>query len=192
MAQAAGVSDAFKQYRFTADEFELLGRVGVFHEDDRVELIDGLIVEMSPMGSRHAACVDRLTQILVRLLAGKAVVRVQGPIRLGAHSEPQPDLTVLKLRDDFYSSRHPGPNDVLLVVEVMETSTDYDRKLKLPLYATACVPEVWLVDLAAEQVELLDQPAGGVYQRARSFKRGEQIESESVQGLKVPVEEVLG
>jgi Uma2 family endonuclease len=132
---------------FTADEFHRIAEAGILREDDRVELVDGEIVEMTPIGSHHAACVDRLNVLLQRSVDGRGIVRVQGPIRLDAHSEPQPDLSVLALRTDFYASAHPTPSNVLLVVEVAETSARYDRDIKIPLYARAAIPETWLVDL---------------------------------------------
>ena len=133
--------------RFSVDEYHLMARAGILHKDDRVELLEGEIGEMAPSGSRRAACVDRLTRVLSEGLGRSAIVRVQGPIRLGEHSEPQPDITLLKPQDDFYADATPGPEAVLLLIEVSETTQEYDRQVKLPLYAKWGVPEVWLVDL---------------------------------------------
>ncbi len=127
---------------FTTDEFHRMAAAGILSEDDRVELIDGEIVQMSPIGSPHASCVDRLTALFVRRFGRRAIIRVRNPIVLSRHSEPQPDLAVLKLRTDFYAEKHPGPSDVLLVVEVADTSADYDRLTKVALYARAGIPEV--------------------------------------------------
>ena len=107
---------------FTADEYYRLADVGIFRRDDRVELLDGDIVEMTPIGSRHAACVDRLLALVQPRVTGRAILRVQNPIRLSPHSEPQPDLSILKARADFYASAHPAPGDVLLVIEVADSS----------------------------------------------------------------------
>ena len=122
---------------------------GIFGEDDRVELLDGEIVEMAPVGSRHAACVNKLTQLFVERSEGRALLAPRNPITLGERSEPQPDLALLRPRADYYASGHPTPDEVLLVVEVGDTTAEWDRRHKLPLYAAAGVAEVWLVDLAA-------------------------------------------
>src|SRR5882762_3247032 len=115
--------------RFTTDEYHRMGDAGVLSEDDRVELLDGEIVQMSPIGIPHASCVDRLNAFFTHRLRNRAVVRVQNPIVLDTHSEPQPDLTLLAPRRDFYSSAHPRPRDVLLAIEVMDASRSYDRTL---------------------------------------------------------------
>lgn len=180
------------RHRFTVDEYHRMGQAGIFGEDDRVELIDGEIVEMTPIGSRHAACVDRLTRIFVQHLGPRAIVRVQGPIRLGEHSEPQPDLALLRPRGDFYAEAHPEAGDVLLVVEVAETSGPIDRGVKLPLYARAGIPEVWLVDLAGGAIEVHRQPSPRGYQDVQRVGRGQSLSSQAVPGLTLAVEDILG
>ena len=165
---------------------------GILSESDRVELIDGEVIEMSPIGSRHAACVDRLNQILCLLLGKHLIVRVQNPIRLDEYSEPQPDLCLLQPRADFYAQAHPTPADVLLVVEVADSSAGFDREVKLPLYAQASVPEVWLINLPADSVEIYAQPSGGKYQKSRELKRGEIIISETISQLSLAANTVLG
>lgn len=132
---------------------------GILREDSRVELIEGEIVEMGPIGSRHAGCVNRLTTLLASLVQQKAVVAVQNPIRLSPRSLPQPDLALLKYREDFYAGAHPGPADVLLVVEVSDESAAYDRDVKVPLYARAGIAEVWLVVLPEKLVEVYRHPS---------------------------------
>ncbi len=126
---------------FTIEEYHKMAQAGILTEDDRAELIEGEIVEMAPIGSRHAACVARLTALLSRV-QDRAILWVQNPIRLGEHSEPQPDVALLSLRPDFYAQAHPGPQDVLLLVEVAETSPGDDREVKLFLYARAAISEV--------------------------------------------------
>jgi Uma2 family endonuclease len=115
-------------YRFTVDDFHRMGEAGIFSEDDRVELLDGEIIEMTPIGSRHAACVDRLNRLLTSRLGTAAIVRIQSPVRLDDRSEPQPDITVLQSRTDFYEQAHPGPQDILLLIEVMDRSGELDRR----------------------------------------------------------------
>lgn len=148
---------------FTVDEYDQMIQAGVFHEDDRLELVGGEIVEMTPIGVSHAACVKRLNQILNRDLMGEAIISVQDPIHLDLYSEPEPDVAVLRFRPDFYAGGHPEPEDVLLLIEVAETSLAYDRELKLPRYAAAGIEEVWLVDLAAREIMVYREPTGEGY-----------------------------
>lgn len=148
---------------------------GVFGEDDRVELLEGEIVEMAPIGSRHAGCVNRLTRVFTERLQGRAVVAVQNPVRLGAHTEPQPDVALLRPRSDDYAGGHPTADDVLLLVEVAETSTTWDRDRKLPLYAAAGVGEVWLVDIGAATAGICRRPDGGEYRDMQTVGVGETV-----------------
>lgn len=176
---------------FTADEYHGMAEAGILHEDDRVELIEGEILEMSPIGSRHAACVDRLNRLLNRSMTLDTIVRVQSPILLSEHSEPEPDLSLLRPREDFYSGGHPAPGDVLLLVEVAETSAEYDSTVKLPLYARAGIPEVWLVDLPAGTIEAHSRPVDGEYRETLRAKRGEHLTSKTVPELEVAAGDVL-
>ena len=177
---------------FNVTEYYRMAETGILSESDRVELIDGEVIEMSPIGSRHAACVDRLNQAL-SLFAGKhLIVRVQNPIRLDEYSEPQPDLCLLQRRADFYAQAHPTPADVLLVVEVADSSAGFDREVKLPLYAQESVPEMWLINLWGDTVEIYSQPSGGTYQKSRELKRGEIITSETIAQLSLAANDVLG
>jgi Uma2 family endonuclease len=178
--------------RFTTDEYHRMGESGILTEDDRVELIAGEIVEMTPIGSRHQACVDRLNELLTRQMAQGAVIRVQGPIRLGEHSEPQPDLVLLRRRTDFYATSHPGPQDILLVVEVADTSASYDREVKLPLYSRHGILEVWLVDLERENVEVFREPSTSGYLDSRVVQRGRRLVPQSFPGLEFAVDDILG
>lgn len=144
--------------RFTVDEYYALVPAGVLSERDRVELIEGEIIEMTPMGSPHASAVMRLNQHFSSRLQGQAIVLVQTPVRLGDFSEPEPDLALLRPRTDIYRDAHPGPVDVLLLIEVARSSLSYDRLVKLPLYARSGIAEVWIVDLAAQAVEVYRNP----------------------------------
>ncbi len=166
---------------------------GILSEDDRVELIEGEVIKMSPIGSRHAACVDRLLNRILNRVAGmNAIVRVQSPIRLDGYSEPEPDVALLRPRDDFYSREHPGPNDVLLLIEVADTTVEYDRGVKLPLYAQAGITEAWLVDLPEETIEIHTRPLGGEYRSIERIKRGESLASRTIPGLELSADAVLG
>lgn len=190
MAQAT--VRAYTTRRFTVEEYYKLAEVGILREDDRVELIEGEIVVSSPMGSRHAACVNRFNRLFMERVGDRAIVSVQNPIRLGEHSEPEPDLVLLKPRPDFYSSSHPGPQDVLLLIEIAETSLEYDREVKLPLYAQHGVPEVWLVDLAPGRLTVFRKPQRGRYTGVRKPQRGETIAPEALPEVKLDVEGIVG
>ena len=180
------------QRPFTVDEYYLMAEVGILREDDRLELIDGRIVRMSPAGSRHAACVKRLNALLGAKAGSKAPVSVQDPVRLDEHSEPQPDVALLRPRSDFYVHAHPTPSDVLLVVEVADTSDDHDRDVKLPLYAQAGIPQVWIVCLKDDLVLVCGDPAGGAYGEVRQAERGESIGIHGLPGLAISVADILG
>jgi Uma2 family endonuclease len=163
---------------------------GILSESDHVELIDGEVIEMSPIGSRHAACVDRLNRFLNKL--DDVIVRVQNPIRLDDFSEPQPDISLLRMNADFYAHGHPTPLDVLVVVEVADSSTEFDRAVKLPLYAEALIPEFWLVNLPDERIEAFSHPSNGVYQKSQELKRGDKLTSTTIPGLSLSVDAILG
>lgn len=182
----------FSRRLFTVSEYHRMAEAGILGEDDRVELIEGEIVEMSPVGSRHAACVKRLLRLLDRRVGDRGIVGAQDPIRLGEHSEPQPDLVLLRPRPDFYAAAHPGPEDVLLLVGVAETSGGYDRDVKVPLYAKAGIPEVWLVDLGEDRVEAYREPSPQGYRWVRHFRRGDRLAAEAFPELEVAVEDILG
>jgi Uma2 family endonuclease len=178
--------------RFTVEEYERMGAAGILGEDDRVELLDGEIVEMSPIGPRHAGRVNRLNRLLAVGLGERAVVTVQNPVRLALRSEPQPDLVVARPRRDFYELGHPTPDDVLLLVEVAEISAAFDRGVKVPLYARAGIPEVWLVDLASEQVMVHRAPTEGRYADVRTLGRGDRLAPQAFPDLELSVADVLG
>ena len=147
---------------------------------------------MTPIGTRHAACVDRIAELLVRQGAPNSSVRTQNPLRLNPRSEPQPDVMLVRRRADFYSQRHPGPADVLLLVEVADTSAATIAGVKIPLYAQAGIPEVWLVDLTASRIEIYTAPANGAYQQVRQVAGGETFTSPALPGLTVEAETILG
>jgi Uma2 family endonuclease len=176
---------------FTVSEYERMGEAGILGEEDRVELIEGVIITMSPIGGRHAACVRRLNRLLERAVGETAIVSVQNPIRLNEYSEPQPDLALLRPRADFYL-KHPTPDAVLLIIKVAETSLAYDRDAKIPLYARAGIPEAWLVDLAGETVWQYSHPGNGAYQEIRQLRRGQAITSSALPSLTLNLEQILG
>ena len=164
----------------------------VFSEDDRGELLEGEIIEMAPIGSRHAACVDRLTQVFALALGEEAIVRVQNPLRLSEHSEPQPDLAVVLPRSDHYRHAHPRAADIFFLIEVSDTTAEFDRTVKLPLYARAGIREVWIVDLAAACVEVYRQPGADGYERMERFMRGQSVAPQAFPDLFLSVNDILG
>jgi Uma2 family endonuclease len=183
---------ALKRRRFTVDDYYRMAEVGILTEDDRVELLDGEIVEMSPIGSDHGGHVKRLTALFTSRLGARVIVSVQDPVRLSRHSEPQPDVVLLRPRDDFYARSHPRPEDVLLLVEVADTSVDTDRRIKMPLYARAGIGEVWLLDLPAERVEIYREPAATGYRETRTLARGQGLSPQAFPDLALVVEDLLG
>ncbi|MDE2717430.1 MAG: Uma2 family endonuclease [Chloroflexota bacterium] len=180
-----------EKYRFTVEEYYRMGEIGIFPPDVRVELVDGLVRRMPPIHPPHASIVDRLNAMLAARLAGVALLRVQGPIHLDDYNEPQPDLTVMRFRDD-YSRQHPTPADVLLAIEVADTSLSYDRDEKIPRYGRAGIPESWLVDVQAGTIRVFTEPHAGGYGQERVVTRGQEIMSVAVEGLRLQVDEALG
>src|SRR5687768_12095899 len=156
-------TDLPRRHRLTVADYYRMAEVGILDAEARVELIDGEIIDMAPPGSPHAATVHYLIEILVLAAGGKASVLVQNPVRLSEYSEPQPDVALLRRRDDFYRERHPQPDDVLLLIEVAATSLRFDRDTKLPLYARHGIPEMWLVDLGRRRLSRHRAPQQGSY-----------------------------
>jgi Uma2 family endonuclease len=148
-------------HRFTVTDYYHMAEAGILTEDDRVELIDGEIIDMSPIGGRHVPCVARLNRFLVRTISDDATVNIQSPVRLGEYDEPEPDVSVVRSRN--YGDDLPTPSDVLLLIEVSDTTLRYDRATKLPLYASAGIPEYWIVDLQGQSIERHTNPVGSTY-----------------------------
>jgi Uma2 family endonuclease len=180
-----------KRY-FNTTEYYRMAEAGILSEDDHVELIKGEIIRMAPIDSRHAGCVSRLNSLLSRQVGGTALVNVQNPVRLSDFSELQPDVALLIPRDDFYSNDHPRPNDVLLIIEVSDTSLEYDRDVKVPLYATALIEEVWLVNLIKDMVEIYRDPRSGIYREVHYATRGETVNPQTNPNLVINVDAILG
>ncbi len=174
---------------FTADEFERMAEAGVFGEDERLELLGGEIVAMSPIGPRHAWCVKRLNRIFAAL-GERVVVSVQDPIRLDEWADPQPDLALL--RPGISEQRHPRPADVLLVVEVASSSVADDRDIKAPLYARARIDELWLVDLVADRLAVYRDPSPTGYRTIRVCGRSEQVSPLFAPDVMIDVDAILG
>ena len=161
-----GIADSpavLQRHRLTVDEYYRMGQAGVFAPDARVELIEGEVIDMAPIGTRHASAVRKLNALLSAATQGRAIVAVQDPLRLSDASEPEPDLMLLRPRSDFYVGAHPAPHDVLLLIEVADTSLQYDLGIKVPLYARHQVAEVWVVDLVNQVMRFHRRPQGRNY-----------------------------
>ncbi len=177
--------------QFNIQDYHQMVKAGILTEDERVELIEGEIVEMSPIGTRHAACVKRLLKLFSQLLGDRVIVAVQDPVVLNNFSEPQPDLALLKPRDDFYAAGHPQPQDILLLVEVADTTIESDRAIKIPLYASSGITEVWLVDVNEQVIEVFREPTNNSYQNIQKLQLGE-IFVQAFPDVSFAVEQIIG
>lgn len=177
--------------RFSIEEYYRLAEVGILGPEDKVELIYGEIVKMSPIGPRHASIVICLNRLLHGLLKDKYLISPQNPVRLSSYSEPEPDLAVLKPRSDNYKSSHPSPEDVFLLIEISYTTFEYDSKVKLPLYAEEGIEEYWIIDLQEDRILVYIEPLGDIYQKQRIYRRGEGVIN-SLFPREVLVRELIG
>ena len=177
--------------RFTVDEYFAMAEAGILKREERVELIDGVIVEMAPIGNNHLGTTDLYNMLLVRGVGDRAIVRVQGSILLAESSMPEPDLVLLRARQDFYRYRAAAPDDVLLLIEVADSSVDYDRHQKLPRYAQAGIPEVWITVLPERIIEAHAEPVAGRYTRNRIYTPGDTISPGCFPDIALPVSEIL-
>ena len=177
---------------FTVDEYHRMGEAGILHEDSRVELIEGEIIEMSPVGNRHIACVNRATALFSARLAGKAIVSIQNPVVLSRITEPQPDVVLVRPRDDYYASERMSSEHTFLVIEVSDTTLRYDRNRKLPLYAKSGVPEVWIEDLQGDVILVFRDPGPKTYATFLVFRRGDSISLLAFPDIAFKVEDLLG
>ena len=178
------------RHRLSVEAFHRMIEAGVFKEDDHVELIEGELCQMPPIGPSHAGKNKRLNRLFATQVGEQALVAVQDPLTLPMHSEPQPDLMLLRPRSDFYEHSNPLPADVLLLVEIAETSVQYDRQIKLPLYAGQGIPEVWLLDLARQQLEIYRQPSAEGYQQCLQPPKNQTIAPLALPGLFINVAEL--
>lgn len=178
------------RFRFTVEHFHRMAETGIFNEDSRIELIEGELIQMSPIGSLPAAIVSDLTRRLIMALKESAVVYVQSPVMLGEQSEPQPDLALLHPRQDRYRNSLPRASDVLLLIEVADSSLQYDRTVKIPLYARHAIPEVWLVDIKNRLVEVYHGAEEGLYRHIDSYRKGS-LSSRQLPGVAIDLAELF-
>ena len=183
---------AVRRYRFTVEQYHQMGELGIFPPECRVELVNGEIFRMSPIGPWHSGVVNRLNRWFVTGAGDRAVVHVQNPTIVDKRSEPQPDIMLLSPRDDFYGRAHPTPQDTFLVVEVAETSLAHDRRRKLPLYARTGVVEVWIVNRRADAIDLFREPSAAGYAVHQRRRRGDDIAPAAFPDIRLSVDRILG
>ena len=180
-----------RRLRFSVDEYYKMIELGMLKDYEKAEIIEGELIQKTPIGDRHAFAVDTLTRFFVKNVSDDILVRVQNPVRLSDYNEPEPDITLADLTK-FDGKRHPRPAEMLLIVEVSDTTLKYDRDTKLSLYAEAEIPEVWIVNLKSDIVEVHQKPGSGIYQLAQIYKRGEVVKSEVLPNLGIEVDKILG
>jgi hypothetical protein len=178
--------------KLTVAEYHRMGEVGILTDHDRVELIEGQVVAMSPIGSEHFGTVNALSFLLFQVVGTRGVVAVQNPVQLDDLTEPEPDFAVLKPRPDFYRRATPRADEVLLLIEVADSSLAYDRAVKRSLYARHGIPEFWIVNLTAGEVEVCRTPIGDNYASVSHVGRDGILEPELLPGAVAPVAVLLG
>ena len=181
-----------KRRLFTVQEYHLMSEVGVFAEDDRLELIEGEIIQMAAIGTRHATCVRRLIGQFRQIPEEIAILDVQNPIQLTERTEPQPDVVLLQPRADYYATAHPIPAEVLLLVEVSDSTVDFDRDVKVPNYARSGIQEVWLWDLEVNCLEVYRDAIANSYTSIQKFERGQQVSPLAFPEFAVSIDLILG
>ncbi|MGB7207443.1 MAG: Uma2 family endonuclease [Pyrinomonadaceae bacterium] len=182
----------YSRFPISVEMYHLMAERGVFAPEDRVELIEGELFEMSPIGSLHARCVNFLNRFLVTSAGSEYIVQVQNPIILNDLSEPQPDFSIVRHRQDFYKDGLPEAPDVAVVFEIAETSVTFDKNVKFRRYAAAGIPEAWLIDLTGERVEVHSQPKENGYGIIKIYQRGENAVSEMIPSIDLSVDDILG
>jgi len=177
--------------RFTVDEYYRMIELGMLKDYEKAEIIEGELIRKMTIGDRHAAIVNFLTRFFVKNVSDDILVSVQNPVRLSDYNEPEPDVTLADLQK-YDGKRHPQPSEIILIVEVSDSTLKYDRDVKLALYAEAEIPEVWIVNLPNDIIEVHQKPSVGIYQLAKIFKRGETLASEVLPDLSIAADEILG
>jgi Uma2 family endonuclease len=180
------------RHRINAEQFHKMAEIGMFLPGERVELIEGEVIDMAPIGSFHCGNVDWLNQTFFEATHGKAIVRVQNAVRLSPTAEVYPDLALLKPRNDFYRNAHPGPDDVLLIVEVADSSSAYDRGIKAALYARHAIPEYWIVDIPAREIRFHHTPVDGRYTVITATETPGTTPVPGLDGIKVDLTRAFG
>lgn len=178
------MSATLTRKQFTVDEYTRMRETGILTEDDRVELLDGEIYEMSPVGPLHVALVNKLNKLLGKQVGERGIISIQNPIRISVYGEPQPDIAILQPRADFYTEALATPDDILLLIEVADTTLEYDREHKLPLYAQAHIREVWIIDVHSQMIEQYTQPSQGIYTQVTRVLPGNTITASTLADIR--------
>jgi Uma2 family endonuclease len=186
------MATALASRHFTALEFERMAAMAIFGDDERVELLDGMVVPMTPIGDRHIGCVNYLTDCLGDRLRGRALIQAQSAIQLAPDWVPQPDVAILRRRQDYYREGKARPEEVFLLIEMADTSATLDRDVKLPGYARGGIPEVWLVDLDADLILVARDPKPAGYAVIASHARGSALRLPGFPDITLTVDETLG
>ena len=179
------------KHRFTIEQYYKMGEVGILGIEQRTELIEGEIIEMSPIGAKHAACLSKLADLLRDRTRNLVLVRQQNPIQLSDRSEPQPDIAVVKKRQDYYLESHPIPTEIFLLIEVADSTLKYDRDVKVPLYAKAGIPELWIANLEAQVFEVYRQPSETGYKQVQIYGKGEVINLQILPDVAISVDDIM-
>jgi len=180
-----------RRLRFSVDEYYKMIELGILKDYEKAEIIEGELIQKMPIGDKHASIVDVLNRFFIKNVSDDVRVRIQNPIRLTDYDEPEPDIVLADLTK-YDGKRHPRPPEILLIVEVSDSTLKYDRDTKLSLYAEAEIPEVWIVNLKNDIIEVHQKPSSGIYQLAQIFKRGDVLQSDSLSNLKLEVDKILG
>lgn len=190
MMNASNVGPQPMQLRFSVDEYYKMIELGLITDYEKAEIIEGELIKKMTIGDRHAFVVDFLTKFFIKNAPETVRVRVQNPLRMSDYNEPEPDIVLADLTK-YDGKRHPRPAEVILVVEVADASLKYDRNTKLPLYAAAGIPEIWIVNLQNDIVEVHQKPSLDIYQLTTVFKRGETVISSVMPDLRIDVDKIL-
>lgn len=183
-------SVALDKKLLSCEEYRAMYEAGILGEEDKIELLNGELILMSPVGSQHGSIVKRLNALFNKMLEGRAIVSVQDPILIPPHSEPEPDLALLRIKDDFYEKEHPSPGDIFIVIEVADTTLEKDRVVKSNIYAKAGIPEYWIVNLPDNRLEVYTQIEEGQYQKVSVFAPGEKVNLSALE-LEINLSEIL-
>jgi Uma2 family endonuclease len=178
--------------RFTVEDYYRMAEAGILKADDRVELIEGEVVEMSPIGNPHGVVTDRVNMIFARGLGDKVVVGVQRPVRINRYNELQPDVVLIRPREHFYGTRHPRPEDVVLLIELSDTTLRKDQLVKLPIYAASGIPEAWIIDINGDAIQTYREPQHGLYLKTATARRGQMVSPAAFPEFMTRVEDLLG
>jgi Uma2 family endonuclease len=192
MAVESAAEAAIAQRLWTVDEYYRMAETGILKPDERVELIEGVVVAIPPIGPEHAGSVDRLGDLMRSLLGSTVIVRGQNPVHLKEGSEPEPDLAVVRRRDNYYRDSHPTAMDTLLIIEIADSSLAYDRLVKGKLYAEAGIQDYWIANLVDDQIEVHRDPSPDGYRSVRIARRGDTIQPVAFPDMMLTVADILG